>query len=252
MRVSEKVLLALSRHSTQREGPGDSTDWGLDNALSLLVRVYPPFISEISGRSVLDFGCGFGWQAVAMSRAGAKRVVGIDSDFGSLAKARALVRSSDAVEFHQTLSPDLYDQFDYVISQNSMEHFPDPVGIVGQMKKALKSDGKLLITFGPPWLSPYGSHMYFFTKVPWVNILFSEHAVMQVRRRFRDDRATRYEDVEKGLNKMTLAKFDWIVNTCGFRPVYQKLECVKRMNWLSKIPIGRELFVNHVTYLCIK
>lgn len=39
----------------------------------------------------------------------------------------------------------------------------------------------LLITFGCPWLSPYGSHMHFFTKMPWINVFFSETTVMRVR-----------------------------------------------------------------------
>jgi SAM-dependent methyltransferase len=98
-----------------------------------------------------------------------------------------------------------------VISQNSMEHFEDPVKILDEMKSALNQDGKILITFAPPWFAPYGSHMHFFCKVPWINILFSERTVMKVRSNFRSDGATKYEEVESGLNKMTVTKFERIV-----------------------------------------
>ena len=55
-----------------------------------------------------------------------------------------------------------------------MEHFPEPEETLKEMISALTPEGRLFITFGNPWFSPYGSHMQFFTKVPWVNILFSE------------------------------------------------------------------------------
>ena len=77
--------------------------------------------------------------------------------------------------------------FDIVLSHNSMEHFGDPARILDVMKSALKPDGRLYITFGPPWYAPYGSHMHFFTRVPWVNLLFSERTVMAVRARYRND-----------------------------------------------------------------
>lgn len=54
--------------------------------------------------------------------------------------------------------------FDIVVSQNAMDHFRDPIGILSTMKGLIHEDGKILITFGPPWFSPYGSHMYFFVK----------------------------------------------------------------------------------------
>src|SRR6266478_2360481 len=36
------------------------------------------FLSRISGKTVIDFGCGEGSEAIEMARKGAKRVVGID------------------------------------------------------------------------------------------------------------------------------------------------------------------------------
>lgn len=251
MRLGEKILLALSRAPEADDHGREDDAWDLDTALSLLQAVYAPFVSEIADKAVLDFGCGFGWQVLGVARCGAKRAAGVDSDATILAEARELARRAGVrgatIEFHETLGPELYGEFDLVISQNAMEHFLDPVAIVKLMKRALKPGGKILITFGPPWLAPYGSHTRFFTKVPWVNVWFSERTIMNVRRRFRDDGATRYEDVKKGLNKMTLHKFDRIVDGCGLRPVYWKLECVRGIDWLGHVPVIREFFVNHCT-----
>jgi SAM-dependent methyltransferase len=219
--------------------------------LSLLQRVYAGFISDITRKAVLDFGCGFGWQVLAMACYDTQRSVGIESDPSVLRGAKDLACRigfpSGKVEFHRALGPDLCGGFDLVISQNAMEHFPDPVGALKLMRQALKPGGRILITFGPPWLAPYGSHMHFFTKMPWVNILFKEKTVMAVRRHFRNDGAARYDQIRKGLNKMTLSKFEHLVAECGVRPVYWKLECVRGLDWLAKLPLLREFFVNHVT-----
>src|SRR6185295_9848751 len=95
----------------------------------------------------------------------------------------------------------------------------------------------------------YGSHMQFFTRVPWVNLLFSERTVMNVRGRFRNDGAKRYQDVEAGLNQMSVSKFERILREQGLVPVYRKYECVKGMNVLAHAPLLRELLINHVTAL---
>ncbi len=52
------------------------------------------------------------------------------------------------------------------------------------MLSLLNHDGKMLITFGPPSYAPYGSHMRFFSKIPWLNIWFSEKTVMAVQRAY--------------------------------------------------------------------
>ena len=111
----------------------------------------------------------------------------------------------------------------------------------------VKPGGPILMTFGPPWLAPFGSHMDYFTPLPWVNILFSEDAVLRVRARYRNDGATRYEDVEGGLNRMTVAKFERIVAGCGLAIEYQHYECSWGLTFLSRIPAIRELFVNHIS-----
>jgi hypothetical protein len=74
--------------------------------------------------------------------------------------------------------------------------------VLDEMRLAACPGGCVLITFFEPWLSPYGSHMSHFTRVPWINVLFSERTVMNVRSLFRSDGATRYEDVEGGLNRI--------------------------------------------------
>jgi len=248
MKITEKLLLSLSREYVQTSSAVE--EFKPEVSLRLLRRVYPDFMSMISQKSVLDFGCGTGRQSVAFRMNGARYVVGLDTNKRHLDKARELAKKycpGNSIEFASSIESRLLGKFDIVISQNSMEHFDDPMARVQDMKAMLNKDGVILITFGDPWFAPYGSHMQFFTKIPWVNILFSEKTVMNVRAHFRSDGATRYEEVESGLNRMSVTKFERIIAKCGMRIRLKRYECVKRLNFLAAIPVVRELFINRIS-----
>lgn len=237
-------------HKPEDTRPDLTESPDIGDALALLSRVFPGFAREIQGKDVLDFGCGAGLQSVAMANCGARFVLGLDTNPKTLARARELATRhgfGDSLHFADSLGDEFRGKFDIVISQNSMEHFPDPAAVLDQMKSVLRPGGRVFVTFGPPWLAPYGSHMRFFTRVPWVNVLFPESAVMKVRSRFVGDGATRYEDVEGGLNKMTVSKFERIVALCGLEMSDRRYECVKGLDFLAKPPFVRELFINHVS-----
>ncbi len=248
MSLSEKILLRLSR-APQAADYQAVEMWHDGNALAHLLSVFPDALAMIQGKRVLDFGSGEGWQVVELAKAGARHVLGIDISETGLAAGRELARAAgmaEKTEFCTSLQPQHLGSYDIVLSQNSMEHFADPDLILRQMASALRPDGVILITFSPPWYAPYGSHMHFFTKVPWVNILFSERTVMNVRSRFRQDGAARYEDVEGGLNRMSLAKFERTLAASGLRIVRKQYRCVKGLDALGAVPLLRELFVNQV------
>jgi len=256
MVVAERILSALSRapgaHNPIAARHEHNTD---QSSLALLERAFPDFTNSIQGKRIVDFGCGSGYQTVALARGGADEVLGVDSNAQTLVKARASlaqVSSPHNVTFAESLPDDAAGQFDIVISQNSMEHFSDPDAALREMTRALKDNGRLLITFGPPWYAPYGSHMHFFTKVPWVNLWFSEKTVMNVRARFRQDGARRYEDVESGLNKMSVRKFERMVQNADLQTLHREYWCVKRLDFLGHVPVVREMFVNHITSILTK
>lgn len=175
---------------------------------------------------------------------GAKSVVGIDIQDLSVARNRAAeLKCSDKVRFVDRLAPEIVGTFDVAVSCSSFEHFSDPEHILRQMIDSVKPGGIIIVSFAEPWYSPHGSHMNFFTKVPWVNLLFSEKAVMQVRSRFRNDGAVRYEDVEGGLNRMSLAKFEKIIRNSGMKIEFLDYYAVKRIPLVKKVPVIRELLV---------
>lgn len=248
--IGETILRVLSKKpGTGDYGVGDEENV-TGNELSLLRSEFPHFSTLVHGKRVVDFGCGIGRQSVALALEEGCRVCGIDTNAERVVRARRLAsqRGIDdgRVVFVEHPTPEMLGSFDVVISQNAMEHFPDPAGVLNEMKSLIRPDGKIVITFGPPWLSPHGSHMHFFCKVPWVNLLFSEKTVMSVRTLYRSDGAKRYEEVESGLNRMTLRRFERIVRQSGLRVEYRKHRCILRQNWTAAIPWLRELVVNHV------
>lgn len=251
MRLSEKILFSLSRAPETKDYDLVREDWTVDNALHILTQAFPDLKNLIANKKILDFGCGWGFQSVALIKQGARQVVGLDTHLKSLERARNLAQAHGLtvkqVRVTEQLEESEVGTFDIVISQNSMEHFVEAVKIMQSMKVALNPTGRLLITFGPPWYAPYGSHMQYFTKLPWVNILFDEKTVMSVRSNFRKDGAKKYEEVEAGLAKMSVGRFERIVSQCGMRMQYKKYDCVRGLDFLGKLPVARELFINHVS-----
>lgn len=251
MKIPEKILLLLSKSPDEEDYEmGKNIGLDIENGLENLCRVFPDFLINIEGKDILDYGCGPGFQSLALAKNGANNVIGFDINEQSLSKAEYLKKKSiteGRVEFVSKLEDSFIDKFHVIISHNSMEHFSNPKKAIDEMKSRLSKRGSIYITFGPLWFSPYGSHMNYFVKVPWVNLLFSERTVMNVRSYFRKDGATKYEEVESGLNRMTVSKFEQILSGIGMNIKYKKYDCVKGLDILGKLPFVRELFINEIS-----
>ena len=264
MNFQEHILLSLSRDPASDDYGSCKSEVTADNYLSLLENSYSNFGELILGKRVVDFGCGMGYQSIELVQKYNCSVIGIDSNQKTLRKAIEHAKTYNIpkpkLSFADRISESMLNNFDIVISQNSFEHFGNPSMILDEMQSLLDKSGKLLITFGPPWLAPYGSHMRFFCKAPWINVIFSEKAVMKVRSRFKNDGATKYKDVESGLNKMTIAKFERIIISSKLKIEFKKYKYITGINLLSKIPFLRELkfpflrefFINHVRVILSK
>src|SRR6476660_9068466 len=102
MRLGERILLRLSRKPGSSEYAGATLKYTVDNALDFPRKTIPDLLDHIKDKTVLDYGCGPGFQAVALAQRGAKSVVGVDINETWLERAAALAaehQCSDRVSF---------------------------------------------------------------------------------------------------------------------------------------------------------
>ncbi len=241
--IPERILHAFSKDPAQVFRPPNyvqpSGQWTIANALDELRSAFPDFDEIIRGQRVLDYGCGDGFQSVAMASI-AGEVMGVDIEIDRLKHGRQMAGTYENVKFDST--PE--GVFDVAISLNSFEHFPNPEVNLAELCRSIRPGGRVLIAFGPPWLAPWGAHMNFFTYVPWVNVLFSEKTVFNVRQLYRDDAARSYLP---GINKMTISRFESLIHGCGLQIERLSYHAVKGIPGISKIPCLREFVINQVT-----
>jgi 2-polyprenyl-3-methyl-5-hydroxy-6-metoxy-1,4-benzoquinol methylase len=135
--------------------------------------------AALAGKTVIDFGCGDGQQAIAMARAAPDcRVIGLDIQQKHLDRARQ--RAAQAgLEDRCSFATDTKERADLIVSFDAFEHFSDPLAILNIMSKLLKPNGEVLVSFGPTWLHPYGGHL--FSVFPWAHLIFTERALIRWR-----------------------------------------------------------------------
>jgi SAM-dependent methyltransferase len=180
----------------------------------LRVTLGDDLLSLIRDKSVIDFGCGDGLETLDLARHGAKRVLGLDIRKSVLEKAIRNAKAAglgDICKFSTTTDT----QADVIVSLDAFEHFQDAAGVLGIMHGLLKRSGVVIASFGPTWYHPLGGHL--FSVFPWAHLFFSEQALIRWRAHIRADGATRFGEVEGGLNQMTIARFERVVAASRFR-----------------------------------
>ena len=180
---------------------------------SKLEALFGDLVGEVSGRTVVDFGCGDGLEAVELARRGAKRVYGIDTNTACLDMARWQANHagvSHSIELSTETPANVFA--DLAISVDSFEHYADPAAVLRLLHGLLRTGGVLLVSFGPPWRHPYGGHL--FSVYPWAHLLFSEAALVRWRDGRRDDRPGSF--AEAGLNRMTVKRFERLAHESAF------------------------------------
>lgn len=165
------------------------------------------FLSRIHAKTVIDFGCGAGDDAIEMAKCGAGRVIGIDirDDLLRVAEVRAAQAGLRNVSFVTGTR----EFADVIVSVDSFEHFAEPAKILRIMSDLLLPNGEVLISFGPTWLHPLGGHL--FSVFPWAHLILTERALIAWRSEFKSDGATRFGEVAGGLNQMTIQRFEALV-----------------------------------------
>ena len=64
--IQERIILAFARDATEDE-IGATVNYTLQNCLTFPLKTVPDLVERVRGKRILDFGCGRGWQAVALT-----------------------------------------------------------------------------------------------------------------------------------------------------------------------------------------
>ncbi len=178
-------------------------------------------MESIEGKDVIDFGCGEGTEAIELAQAGARTVVGVDLLTFRFPDAERRAREAGVTDRVRFLTaPE--SPADVIVSLDSFEHFDKPDEILRVMASFLRPRGRVVASFGPTWYHPLGGHS--FSVFPWSHLIFTEQALIRWRAERKSDGATRFSEVEGGLNQMTISRFERVVADSPFQIV--KLEAV--------------------------
>lgn len=113
-------------------------------------------LPDVRGKRVLEIGCGRGVFARYLTEQGAQ-VVAADFSPAAVSHARARLEGLDATAIVADVQdipfPD--QSFDVVISQETLEHVPDPAQGLAELVRVTRLGGKLIVTT-PNYLSLVG------------------------------------------------------------------------------------------------
>ena len=220
--------LAHSRNlAFERERSGKPPHYGLEDARAYAEKARTLYFgNELpidAGLSYLDMGCGAGELSIGLSLQGVTDIVGIDIVDQNITTAKAVARQLPLGKRPEFLKVDSEDfaperRYDVVFGLAVMEHTDAPAAFLRRVHDLLTPSGRAFVSM-TPFHGPFGDHMakFFRVQVPWRGALFSEKAILRLRREYfrPDEPLTRYQDVAGGLNLMTISQYVRYIEEAG-------------------------------------
>lgn len=211
----------------------------------------------------LDLGCGSGELTLAFARLGARRITGVDLLPRNIERARACAAQAGAGTSVEFVCCDLHRwvpgaRYDVLLSFDALEHIRAPAAFLRRMAELVVPGGVAALAFGPLFHSPFGDHMwdFFRLQIPWRGILFSEEALLRVRREcFRPtDPGRSYAGIAGGLNLLRYSEFLRHVRDAGWDFDYLAVNTFLKAlpplrfvsDWVMRVPRLRDYFVHNV------
>jgi SAM-dependent methyltransferase len=228
---------------------------------------------SLTGKDVLDLGCGYGGRSVRYVELGARSLYGIEPanrgclearEFAIIHKvpARFVVGVAESLPFPPA-------SFDCVISYDVLEHVCDVRRTLEECLRVLRPGGSFYAVF-PPFHHPVGAHFEsWLSKMPWPNVLFPCRTLVKAGTNIISHRADDYRpnplrptDELWGLNGITIRELRRILSSLDadfsirLAPLFSPLNS-KWGHWrmryyapllapLRHVPIVQECFTHRI------
>ena len=214
MDVRTRACFALSRR-LMRDPAQRTVDYGAygDWRRSSLSRSWSAFPdAHVTGKDVLDFGCGDGPLSFFLAtEKRPRRILGVDILPSAIERAksslaRTAVPPEVQVEFMlgSTNGLPVADQsFDALLAFDCLEHVMSPGPILREWYRVLRPGGRCLIEWFP-YKGPWGPHMEALVPILWAHVIFGERAMFRTAEMIYDlpEFVPRHWDLDERGNKL--------------------------------------------------
>lgn len=250
------------------------TQFEYDHAEELLNQ-YKNFIdlNELQGKKILEIGSGWGWKIIYIAQKYNAQAIWIDLNQHFLSQANNKSQElwvQNQVEFLEmdALNMDFWDNsFDIVLMSDVIEHIPQTQKLIWEVLRVTKKWWSILFDFAP-YYHYYGHHIWDTIYIPWLHIFCNDNLMADIYEAslewFYDKQKRLNLRVSQiwsrreftYLNKISRKKFEniignyedlWVFQNCTIR--YFML---KNIDFFSKIPIIREIFIRHIIWVLKK
>lgn len=235
-------------------------------------KYFVPYIEQYkkieAGMSVLEIGCGDGGNLLPFSEMGCD-TIGVD-----LAEARikdAIVFFQEANAKGRFIASDVFkikefeNTFDLIICHDVIEHIDDKKTFLSNLKKYIKKDGIIFMSF-PAWQMPFGGHQQIavnkvISHAPFLHLL-PAIAYKTVLRWGNEDEGGIKELLSIKRTKMPIEKFEKLVKEENFQIINRELFLInphyeikfglktrKLPSAIGGIPYVRNFFVTSSFYI---
>jgi SAM-dependent methyltransferase len=169
-------------------------------------------IPAVSGKRVLDLGCGHGALSVELAKLGAS-VLGVDLDEARIDWAKR--NAGDLADFACVDVANIEGMFDFIVSKDTFEHIADMEAMLSALRQLLASGGQIWAGFSPLYNSPWGDHGRAGVRIPWGHVLLPSRVVYALASRHQGRTVRSLDDLE--LNGITPRAFRRWVECSGLQ-----------------------------------
>lgn len=255
---------------------GDYQSWRTSELVGQFTKNFDA--TGLTGKDVLDFGCGEGDLSFYVANLPVNSITGTDVDHARVESAIAraaqlpLATKPRFIAASNTHSVDMPDtSVDVLLCFDVLEHIMDYPSIIQEWKRVLRPDGEVMIWW-MPWFHPYGHHIESLVPLPWAHVFFSDPTLIKTCARIYDmpEFKPRLWDLnDKGqkkpnkwltmtelpeVNRLSMAEFERLCGSVGFIIAERRIRgfgggAVAQFTHLfTRVPLLREFFTSSVVY----